>query len=158
MNIIGIDPGKSGAIALLSPSPEITYAVWIPMPISGGEIDVRALYQFIKSYGPDLAVVEKVHAMPGNSSVSMFSFGKSYGIVLGVLGALGVRVELVAPQAWKKVVLAGSAKDKEAAIAYCRRAFPAVSLLSTIRCTKPHDGAADALCIARYGAMTFGVL
>ena len=53
--------------------------------------------------------------------------------------------------AWKKTVLAGTAKDKDAAIEYCRRAFPQVSLLPGPRCRKPHDGMADALCLLEYG-------
>ena len=146
MTIAGIDPGKNGAIAFY----EDFMVEWRPMPISGKEIDVSALARMIEVHHPDVAFVEKVHAMPGNGAVSMFSFGKGYGILLGVLGALNIRTELVTPQAWKKLVLAGSAKDKDAAISYCRRAFPDVSLIAP-RCRTPHDGAADAICISEFG-------
>jgi crossover junction endodeoxyribonuclease RuvC len=83
--------------------------------------------------------------------VSVFRFGFGAGLWVGILGALGIPFERVPPQAWKKAVLAGTAKDKAAAIAYCSRRFPAASLLATPRSTKPHDGLADALCLAEYG-------
>jgi hypothetical protein len=44
---------------------------------------------------------------------------------------------------------------KDAAIAYCRRAFPDVPLVMP-RCRNPHDGIADSLCILQYGLRSFG--
>lgn len=88
--------------------------------------------------------------MPGNGAIALFSLGQSYGAILGVGAALGLRVELVAPQTWKSSVLKGTKKDKDAAIAYCRIAFPDVSLVLP-RCRKPHDGMADAVYLAEYG-------
>ncbi len=67
--------------------------------------------------------------MPGQGVSSTFKFGQGYGSILGIAAALSIPTELVTPQAWKKVVLAGTAKDKDAAVGYCRRAFPNVSLL-----------------------------
>ncbi len=56
----------------------------------------------------------------------------------------------VTPQAWKKAVLAGTARDKAAAIAFATRRFPGVPLLATPRSRTPHDGVADAVCLAEY--------
>lgn len=157
MRILGVDPGgASGAIALITENG--MHAEWYPMPMAGKDIDTYGLACLIAGFEADVAFVEKVHAMPGNGAVAMFSFGRSYGTILGVLGALGLKVELVTPQAWKKVILAGGKKDKDAAIAYCSRAFPKVSLLTTPRCKKPNNNAADALCIAQYGVLTTHVL
>ena len=50
--------------------------------------------------GP-FAVVERVHSMPRQGEASTFSFGCSFGVVLGVLGAMGIPFELVAPKVWK---------------------------------------------------------
>ena len=72
------------------------------------------------------------------------------GDLLGILEALGIPYRLVTPQAWKKTVLAGTTKDKSAAVQFCRRAFPGVSLTPG-RKRVPHDGMADALCLAEYG-------
>ncbi len=147
--ILGCDPGKSGGWAILGgPAPVVGVA-----PLAGKDLDLGALAAAWR--GVSYAVVEKVGAMPGQGVVSMFSFGRSFGSVLGVLAGLGVPVELVTPQRWKGVVLDGSAKDKDAAIAWCRRVHPGVNLLPSERARVPHDGIADALCIAEYGRRTY---
>ncbi len=152
MTIIGIDPGLSGGIAVYDGTTG-DYAV-TPLPIAGGELDLHAITLTIADYMNPVVCIEKVGAMPKQGVVSTFKFGKGYGALLGICAALGVRVELVTPQAWKKVVLAGTTKDKGAAIAYVRRAFPQINLIPD-RCRVPHDGMADAICIAEYGRRTF---
>jgi len=160
LSYIAFDPGLKGGIAVAAmcanDEPWDTYAE--AMPIAGKEIDCEAIAKtltILKEYGNVIAIIEKVGAMPGQGVTSMFTFGKGYGTLIGICGGLGVRVELVTPQAWKKVVLAGTAKDKDAAIAYCRRAFPDISLLRTSSCKTPSDGIADALCILEYGKRTY---
>lgn len=147
MNLCAVEPGLSGGLAILKDG-EVTAR---PMPLGGKEIDLVLLSQWLKESSPGLVIVEKVHSMPGQGVSSTFKFGQGYGAILGISAALSIPIELVTPQAWKKVVLAGSAKDKDAAIDYCRRAFPQVSLLPGPRCRKPHDGLADALCLLEYG-------
>jgi crossover junction endodeoxyribonuclease RuvC len=144
--LVAIDPGLSGAIAIRVGS---TVTVQ-PLPLAGKLLDLAELANIIRQAQPTLAIVEKVHAMPGQGVVSMFTFGHGYGAIQGILSTLGVPYELVTPQAWKGVILAGTTKDKNASIAYCRRAFPSVSLVPS-RCRKPHDGMADALCLLEFG-------
>ncbi|MDS3860156.1 Holliday junction endonuclease [Thermosynechococcaceae cyanobacterium BACA0444] len=151
MNLAAVDPGLSGGLAILHGGNVIAK----PLPIAGKDLDLATLAQWLKESNPGLVVVEKVHSMPGQGVASMFTFGKGFGAILGIAAALNISVELVTPQAWKKVVLAGSQKDKNAAIDYCRRAFPQVSLLPGPRCRKPHDGMADALCLLEYGRRVF---
>ena len=146
MNILAIDPGMNGGIAWSDgdrPSACI-------MPMAGKDIDLPELAALIRSVSPGLIVVEKVGAMPKQGVTSTFKFGKGYGSILGIAAALETPVELVTPQRWKGVVLSGTSKDKDAAIAYCRRMFPSVPLIPP-RCRTPHDGIADALCIWEYG-------
>ena len=144
--IAGIDPGKSGGIAFLSEAGPLAE----PMPLCGKEIDGRYLAEWLKESAPDLVVVEKVGAMPGQGVTSMFTFGTGFGRVLGVIEALGLPYRLVTPQAWKKVVLAGTSRDKTAAVEFVNRAYPALNLAPG-RKRVPHDGMADAVCIAEYG-------
>lgn len=154
--VIGFDPGHKGGIAILRPGRE----PWVyPMPIMGKEIDWQGVTQHIRLLShrngsgeviPYCAFVERCHSMPKQGVASTFKFGTAYGGILGILGALGIPTQLVSPSAWKKVILAGTAKDKPAAIAYCRRRWPSVSLIPE-GCRKAHDGMADALCIAAYG-------
>jgi len=92
--------------------------------------------------------------MPKQGLSSTFTFGKGYGMIQGIMAALGVRYELVSPQKWKGVILAGTAKDKLAAIAWCRRAYPGADLVPR-GCRVAHDGISDAICIAEYGRRTY---
>ena len=62
------------------------------------------------------------------------------------------------PQALKKEVLAGTAKDKQAAIDHCLSAYPGVRLMATDKSRTYHSGMADAICIAEYGAIKEGLI
>lgn len=149
MIILGIDPGKKGGISWINR----TEASAIAMPLAGKELDLPYLADLVKGICPDKVVIEKQGAMPGQGVVSMFTIGKNYGLLLGICAQYSV--EIVTPQRWKKEVLQGTTKDKNAAIAYCRQSFPDVSLLPNPKCRKPSDGIADALCIAEYGRRAF---
>ena len=151
--IVGIDPGKGGGLAYIDPAGG---AAGRPMPMVGKEIDGHELATLLHNLNPAMVIVEKSQAMPGQGVTSMFNYGVGFGRLLGILEALGIPYRLVTPQAWKKVVLAGTAKDKDAAIQFCRRAFPRVSLTPGQK-RKPHDGVADALCMAEYGRQLQGV-
>lgn len=155
--IIGIDPGKQGGIAVLDQHGKIVLLE--PMPIAGKDIDLGNLadtiYNMYSKYDVE-AYIEKVGAMPGQGVTSMFTFGFGTGAVHGILAAFKVPRYLVTPQAWKKVILAGTSKDKEAAIEYCRRAYPTIDLKATKLSKKPHSGMADAICIALYGHQVKG--
>lgn len=150
---IGIDPGKSGGIAVIyKPSGGVHVT---PMIFDGKLIDFRKMARWIGDhsifggYGV-LAGIEKVGAMPGQGVVSMFSFGVSTGGMLGILGALEIPTIQVPPQRWKKYTLADTDKSKEAAITFCTMLYPKVNLYATERSRKPHSGICDALCIAHY--------
>jgi len=144
---VGIDPGKTGALAAFRDGEPVE---WTPMPLAGKEVDWHAVTAWLRDLGEvKLVALEKVHSMPKQGVSSTFKFGINYGGLQAVLAALEIPCQLVTPQAWKKRVLAGTEKDKAAAIAHCRRRWPSVSLLATERCRTPHDGIADALCIAQ---------
>ena len=153
--MIGIDPGKCGGMAVIRPDGNITVT---PMFIAGKDLDIARISDWLYEQArkcKTIACIEKVHAItrPGEKPqgvVSMFTFGKNVGILYGIIGALLLPLYEVAPPTWKKIVLEGTTKDKQAAIDFCARVYPHVSLLATPRSKKPHDGMADALCIARY--------
>ena len=143
MIYIGIDPGKSGALAYI---------------MDDGTVNIvpydKAHYKFalkgLATYGVHnlRCCIEKVSAMPGQGVTSMFSFGLHFGWVLGQLEAYGIPHELVSPQKWKREFSVTS--DKNTSIAVCKRLFPDVSLLPTERCKKDNDGMAEALLMAEY--------
>ena len=83
--------------------------------------------------------------MPGQGVASMFNFGMGYGIIQGVVSALGIPYELVTPQSWKKRAgLIG--KDKDNARTMAQQLYPDAPLGR-----KKDIGRADALLIARFG-------
>ncbi|ABW29234.1 RuvC family protein [Acaryochloris marina] len=149
-SLIAIDPGLKGGIAFQNHQATIAK----PLPTSGKDLDLVTLATWVEAAQPQLAIVEKVGAMPKQGVASTFKFGSGYGGLLGICAALQIPVELVTPQRWKRVVLAGTTKDKDAAIAYCRRAFPDIELIQP-GCRKPHDGVADALCLLKFGIREF---
>lgn len=151
MIIVGVDPGLNGGLAAVNTE---TGAVEVAvMPVAGKEIDAAAVYQWIfqqTTVEPAVVYLENVHAMPKNGSIAGFKLGEAKGIIEGVVGALGLPLRMVAPQTWKAVVLKGTRKDKAAAVDFCVRAYPSVNLRLDGK-KVPHDGLADAICIAEYG-------
>jgi crossover junction endodeoxyribonuclease RuvC len=154
---LGIDPGLNGGIAALSSEGDFVSAATMPV-IEGKKrlIDVRMLKKTFEEIhdgesGPiGIVVIENVHSMPREGVSSAFSFGRGLGMLEGVCAGMGLPYVLVTPQEWKKHVLAGTAKDKAAAISYCERRWPNAELKATPRCRKPHDGIADALLLCEY--------
>jgi len=141
---IGIDPGMSGGVGILSGDGVEAY---FPMPESR-----KQLYDALRPYaGYNVTcTVEKVHSMPKQGVSSTFKFGKGYGEILGICTALGFRILEPTPQAWKKVMLAGTDKGKDAAIKRCENLFPSVNLILP-RCRKAHDGMAEGILLAEWG-------
>ena len=149
MIYIGIDVGVSGAIAAVDKGGAFLWCEEMPTIIDGKATAVDAIglgrILFGGAGGVITAVaVEKVGAMPGQGVTSMFNFGKSYGTVLGVVGALGFSRRDVTPQLWKKHFgLIG--RDKDASRGEAIKMFPGASLSR-----KKDQGMAEALLIARW--------
>lgn len=137
---IGIDPGKSGALALLTEDGQCTV---VPFQESAYTAILKA------ASGPSsVCCLEKVGAMPGQGVVSMFNFGHNLGYIEGLLQAFDIPYQLVPPQTWKKEFCVTS--DKNTSIEVCRKLFPHVCLLPTSRSRKPSDGMAEAMLLAEY--------
>lgn len=157
MRVAGIDPGLKGALVVLG---ESKYCATLPMPLQDDRksIDGEAIAAWLLAEEPDLVVVEKVgarnHLGPGGRVVrkagNEFRFATGYGVILGVLQAMGLPYRLVTPMVWKAKVLGGYGTDKEAAIAFVQDNYPQVDLTPR-RCRVPQDGIADAACLAVYG-------
>ena len=142
---IGIDPGKSGALALLTEDGQCTV---VPFQESAYIAILNA------ASGPSsVCCLEKVGAMPGQGVVSMFNFGHNLGYIEGLLQAFDIPYQLVPPQTWKKEFCVTS--DKNTSIEVCRKLFPHVCLLPTSRSRKPSDGMAEAMLMAEYARRRF---
>lgn len=150
---IGVDPGMSGAIAVINPANIVIRT----LPFFKNELDGPELHGWLEELtlaypneSKPIAYVEKVGAMPGQGVVSMWNFGYATGQLHMIFKMLHIPYMLVTPQKWKGLVLAGSDKSKLAAINYCLRRYPDVNIRSTARSTTPNENMADALCIADY--------
>lgn len=150
---IGIDPGQSGAIALLRAGSVVGLLDMPTVPRlhgKGQQIDPYALSTWMLEHtaGHDArAVIEAVSAMPGQGASSMFRFGESLGVVLGVCGALTLPIQWVRPADWKR--RAGLLrKNKDAGRTLAIQMHPEVA----DQLTRKRDiGRADAILIARFG-------
>lgn len=153
MIYIGIDPGKSGAVAAINGTEVKLYDTPVArIKDSKNDYIPSAMAKIIKDLEatrPCFIVLEKVHAMPGQGVSSMFSFGEGLGLWKGIIAAYGIPYELVAPQTWKKAMMADMPRDnKDASRIVATRLFPnAVDMLSR----KKDDGRAEALLMAEYG-------
>jgi len=149
MLTLGIDPGLSGALALLDAAglPELVADLPIIRDKSLAWIDGAALQSTILGAlqgRTAVAFVERVSSMPGQGIASSFQFGVGFGSIIGVLQALHVRIEFVTPATWKRSY--GLSKDKHASLHKTRLMFPTAELQLA-----KHDGRAEALLIADWG-------
>jgi len=150
---IGIDPGQTGAIAIMEGG-KITAVIDMPIMArthgKGFQVDPYSLTTALfdsKATRATEVILEQVSAMPGQGGVSMFNFGEGVGVVKGVLGALQMSARFVTPQKWKKAAgLIG--KDKDAARTLAIQLHPEVAGQLT---RKKDGGRADAICIAHFG-------
>lgn len=148
MDVIGIDPGKTGAVAFL-PEQRVED---IPTTTSSGKNEYlpRMMAEMLIGYQGDktLVVIEKQQAWPQQGRTSIFSTGVGYGIWLGILAALKIPTEIVTPQRWQKEMLQGRRADKELSRIRAQELFP--SLMHRLE-FKKDEGRAEALLIAEYG-------
>ena len=148
--IVGIDPGLSGAIALLDPTTRDVVVHDMPTVASKAgreETDLRNLALLLVPTGNlNIAVLEQVHAMPKQGVASTFRFGQNYGACQMAISGHGYDVRDVTPNTWKKHYRLGSDGDASRAIAIQR--FP--QLAEQLKRKKDHNRA-EAVLLALYG-------
>ena len=119
MKIIGIDPGLSGAIAILDNN-KVLNIFDIPVMSEGKKnkrqlnsaLLVNLLKENINKEEEVAVVVEQVNAMPGQGVTSMFNFGQTFGAIKGISATLKLPIYFVRPSKWKKhFELINSSKD-----------------------------------------------
>ena len=153
MRIIGIDPGLSGAIAILEK--EKVIGIYDMPVMAEGKKNKRQLNSAqlvsiirdnIHSKDEIAVVVEQVNAMPGQGVTSMFNFGQTFGAIKGVCAALGLPIFFVRPSKWKKHFdLIRSSKD--ASRTKVIEMYPA---LSNLLSKKKDVNKSDAILIAKF--------
>ncbi len=111
--IIGVDPGKTGAVALLDGTGGELLEV-IDMPLTGKHISVHLLASHLEAVADDTSpvtcVIEDVSSSPQMGVTSAFSFGRSKGLIEGLAAGYGWRIVYITPAKWKRDMKLG--KDK----------------------------------------------
>lgn len=153
MRILGVDPGLSGALAVVDRQGALLYCLDVPtvaVPHKGGsrqQLSPALLFDALAEMGPfSVAYVEQVTASPQMGVTSAFRFGEVYGMTLAILAARGIRVELVRPQAWKKDLALNS--DAEVSRSKALELWPDQSALFK---RKMDHNRAEAALIAEWG-------
>jgi crossover junction endodeoxyribonuclease RuvC len=155
--VIGIDPGLTGALALLRDE-ELLGIADMPTCSNGKEqgmvirkADARALANTLREWGAGrsdevMVAVESQASMGTEGRSVLFSLGHTFGVIEGVLGARGYMTHFVRPQEWKKslgLIRAGKDASREMAL----KLYPAQAKHLSRR--KDHNRA-EAVLLARW--------
>ena len=153
MRIIGIDPGLSGAIAVLDNN-KVLKIYDMPVMAEGKKNKrqlnsaqlVNIIKENIENREETNVVVEQVNAMPGQGVTSMFNFGQTFGAIKGVCAALNLPIFFIRPSKWKKYFeLINSSKDSSRTKAI--EMYPSIA----DQLSKKKDvNKSDAILIARF--------
>ncbi len=152
MKIIGIDPGLSGAIAVLE-NKKVLNIFDMPVMSEGKknkrQLNSALLVNLIKDNIKNeevSVVVEQVNAMPGQGVTSMFNFGQTFGAIKGICAALELPIFFVRPSKWKKhFELINSSKDSSRT-----KVIEMYPKLSNQLAKKKDVNKSDAILIARF--------
>lgn len=176
MRYVGIDPGVSGAIAHLREG-GTGGLVDLPVMVIEGKkrrtvLHLQMALKYLKniihwSAEPVTFLLEAPVVGPamrrskpgdppsldddGKSGQSIVTLANSFrlnGQIEGMLVALGVAYEIVQPQVWKRAMMPGEARDKDAARLKAIQLFPAAAEELKL---KKHHNRAEALLLAEYG-------
>ena len=157
MKIIGIDPGLSGAIAILENN-KVLRIFDMPVMSEGKKnkrqinsaLLVNILKENVLNNEEISVVIEQVNAMPGQGVTSMFNFGQTFGAIKGICAALELPIFFVRPSKWKKhFELINSSKD-----ASRTKAIEMYPKLSSELAKKKDVNKSDAILIARFFSET----
>lgn len=155
MTYIGIDPGKTGGISKIWYNGQEWRQEVISMPST--EKDIALHFDNIPSNvftGKQevVALIEQVHAFPGQGVTSMFTFGQGYGFLRGCLVSCRIPFTEVSPMKWQSYF--GFKKEKsELPKDYKKRIFQKAQNMfpnSSVALST-----ADSLMIAEYLRQTY---
>ncbi len=159
MGVLGIDCGKSGAIAYYDGQRTVFYA----MPLTDGEIDIIQLNKLTFMLPLDCIVIEEQTSFASDGRFGAFTMGLNYGRLLAWAEQRCSQLCRVRPQVWQKSFGIALKHDKTATSAERKRATKQAALDTLIRLnpklaeqtTGPRggnrDGLVDAILISIWG-------
>lgn len=151
MKFCGIDPGSTGAVAVID-GRAVEFSDTPTSQVNGRRvIDPRKCADILLALPTDsLICIERSQPMPKNGSIACFGLGYSFGMWIGILAAVGAKWILVRPQEWKKMLLPQDrqAGDKDQSRRVACEFYPAAEV--NLQRVMDHNRA-EALLIAEYG-------
>jgi crossover junction endodeoxyribonuclease RuvC len=157
VEVVGIDPGTTGALAALSADAQLLAIADMPTLTAGNGrpvVDAVGLSDWLRQHRPARGVwAEQVSAMPTDSRVSAFAFGRAVGATEAVCLLLALSLNRVQPVAWKRAAGLPAGAPKSAGVETARRLVPS----SAPHLTRVRDhNRADAVLIALHGLRQSG--
>lgn len=154
--VMGVDPGRSGAYAILDKQGGLIGAGICPRNKVGSkwEENWAAMAALLRSCNPHLQAVyvEQTQAGPKMSKHATHVLAFNGGLWIGMAAACGIRAMLVRPQTWQKPAFKGfgerTGKSKQLAVIAAGRLWPELDDRLSV---KANQGLADAALIAEYG-------
>lgn len=153
---VGIDPGLSGALAVLDAGGALVELAVMPTEPHGKTSrvsgrDIRAFIEGVTARtggAVALAVLEQVASRPGQGAPSVFTFGRAFGAVEGTLSALGLPLDYVPPAVWKRAY--GLSADKGESVRKAADLVPAAVPWLAARGLKLTHDRAEAVLLAEF--------
>jgi crossover junction endodeoxyribonuclease RuvC len=121
--VVGIDPGKSGAIAYVIGRAAFA---WKLRDLTDRDIYDRLVWL---SGFAERAVIERVAARPKQGVSSVFTFGENYGALQMALVAAGLPFERVTPGKWQGDLGCRTKGDKNITKRKAQELFPEVKII-----------------------------
>lgn len=147
--------GLDGGLVLLLDGVVAQVVVMPTFSVGQGrrEYDAPVLVQKIRGMRPNHVFIERAQSLPQQGVASTFNTGRGFGLVCGIVAALGLAHTIVGPRTWQGALLRDLSKTdtKAAAAIVCGRLWPDQDWRATERCTKAHTGLCDAALVAEYG-------
>jgi crossover junction endodeoxyribonuclease RuvC len=153
--VLGIDSGLDGAFAWYHEGRIVGQLATRKLLDAEGRLDfasIRGWCQLVNAKVPDApraAFIEEPFAPKGRERGVMGSW-RRFGQLEALLWSLEYEVIGVQSRRWQSA-LGFKGDTKAASLAYVREHFPDLNLIPP-RARNPHDGLADAVCIAVWGS------
>lgn len=160
MLVVGIDPGKKGGIVTLNGSTVLAQNT-MESVLVGKSYNEHAMREALFDGVPDASrgevhvIIERQGSRPGEGHAGAFKCGYGFGLWVGICAGMLLEYSIVSPATWQKVLRGAPGTGKERSILFAQRALPDLELYPG-RKRKPHDGLADAACLALYGQRQLG--
>ena len=135
---MGVDPGKSGAIVVITEKGQLVDAI----KLTDTEQEISRFVGLAGQQENIKAILEFVRSMPRQGVASSFKFGVSYGFLRGLLTAHSIPFEEVTPSKWQGALGCRTKGNKNITKQKAGELFPS---------HKWTHATADAVLLAEYG-------